>query len=56
MPREVWKLERADQVTLQPEPDASYEKVDCLLSRFQESKLPVSLGFVGNEAYSENVR
>ena len=55
MPREVWKLRSEHQVTLQPSPDAPYEGVDCLLRELQKSKLPVRLGFVGNEAFSENV-
>ena len=55
MPREVWKLLGENQVTLQPRADAPYEGVDCLLSELQKSKLPVRLGFVGNEAFSETV-
>jgi hypothetical protein len=54
MPHSSWNLLDKDHLTLRPEPNTPYEKVDCLLRGLDKSKLPVSLGFVGNEAYPGN--
>ncbi|MFV0625140.1 hypothetical protein ACBY01_14170 [Sphingomonas sp. ac-8] len=42
-----------EEVRFRPDPDAEYDKVDCVLQQLKESRLPMNLGFVGNEAYSE---
>jgi hypothetical protein len=49
MPRSVWKLEGCDQVTIKLPPNSEYERVDCLLNEFHKAKLPLRLGFLGNE-------
>jgi hypothetical protein len=36
---------------IQPDPDADYTKIDCLLREVEKAHLPLKLGFVGNEAY-----
>ena len=51
LPRSVFTLTGDDELTLQPESTSAYSSVDCALSEIKKSKLPLKLGFVGNEAY-----
>jgi hypothetical protein len=44
------------ELHVQPSPDADYESVDCVLQELREAKLPVNVGFVGNEYYNENAQ
>jgi len=43
-----------DAVSLSFPPGEPYEKADCLIREFHNSKLPLKLGFIGNEAYEKN--
>ena len=46
------KLEGTDRLLIQPLPTEKYEHVDCALSELKKANLPLKMGFVGNEAYS----
>src|SRR5207253_5717653 len=49
--RSTFKLIGDDELHVQPRPNAHYESVDCALSELRNAKLPVKMGFVGNEYY-----
>jgi hypothetical protein len=51
LPGSALKLEGTEELHVQPPPDASYGKVECLLTELKKANLPVNIGFVGNEAY-----
>ncbi len=42
-----------DNVAVQPEPSSSFTSVDCLLKKLEPLGSFVKLGFIGNEAFSE---
>ena len=42
-----------NEIRFFPDPDAEYDKVDCVLKQLRESRIPMNLGFVGNEALPE---
>ena len=51
LPTSALKLVGIKELHIQPPPDASYWKVECLLTELKKANLPVNIGFVGNEAY-----
>ena len=51
VPRSSWTLIDENHVTLSFPPGEPFEKADCLIRKFNSSKLPLKLGFIGNEAY-----
>jgi len=53
--RSAFDLRGDDELHFKPDPDARYESVDCGLQKINASKIPFRLGFVGNEAYQENL-
>ena len=50
--RATFELIGDDELHVKPEPTARYQSVDCALQKLKESKLPVKMGFVGNEIYA----
>jgi hypothetical protein len=38
-------------LVIQPDPDAKYDDVHCVLKELEAAHLPLRVGFVGNEAY-----
>jgi hypothetical protein len=54
IPRSTFKVVGAEQVYFRPPADGRYEDVDCALSELKKSPFPLDLGFVGNEAPSED--
>jgi len=56
LPRSTFKLVGDEDLHVQPNADAKYEDVDCALTELQKAHLPVKLGFVGNEYYSNEVQ
>lgn len=48
----VFELRLPDDLHFRPSPDAKYEDVDCAIKALQKAKLPLKVGFVGNEAYT----
>jgi hypothetical protein len=54
LPPSTFKRIGKDELTLQLSPDARYESVDCALTELNKAKLPLKLGFVGNEYVPEN--
>jgi len=53
LPASSFKLVGLDDLHFRPPPDAKYEDVDCALSELKKSPIPVKMGFIGNEEYSE---
>ncbi|HEX4738346.1 MAG TPA: hypothetical protein VH331_12380 [Allosphingosinicella sp.] len=51
LPNSALKLVGTKELHVQPPPDASYGKVECLLGELKKANLPLNIGFVGNEAY-----
>jgi hypothetical protein len=48
----AWLRSKGDnEVRFRPSPNAKYQTVDCVLNRMKRSKLPMKLGFIGNEQY-----
>jgi hypothetical protein len=39
-----------NEVRFRPSRNGSLKRVDCVLNKMQSSRLPMTLGFVGNEA------
>jgi hypothetical protein len=39
------------EVRFRPSKNAKYRTVDCVLNQMKRSKLPMKLGFIGNEQY-----
>ncbi len=52
-PRGWLRHKGGNEVRFLPDPDAEYDKVDCVLKQLRESRIPMNLGFVGNEALPE---
>lgn len=50
------KLHGKDELQLQPPRDVKYEAVECTFHEFKAIKLPLNLGFVGNELYPEEAK
>jgi hypothetical protein len=48
-PVETLKLVGREDLHIQPPPDASYESLDCLLTRLKRVDFPLKMGFVGSE-------
>jgi len=55
LPRNTFRLIGDDHVRVQPAANANYKSVDCALGKLLPNKR-LKLGFVGNEAYSNEVR
>jgi hypothetical protein len=51
LPATTLKLVGAEDLRLQPPPDAGYEHVDCVLKALKKTDFPQKMGFVGNETY-----
>ncbi|WP_161626369.1 class II D-tagatose-bisphosphate aldolase, non-catalytic subunit [Sphingobium ummariense] len=49
-PKKWLRHRGANTVQFQPSRRARYAQVDCLLQHLKDSKVPMNLGFVGNEA------
>ncbi|MDO7833777.1 hypothetical protein Q4610_01845 [Sphingobium sp. HBC34] len=56
LPRSALKLHGKDELQFQPPQDAKYEAVDCTLTELKAIKLPMKMGFVGNELYREEAK
>lgn len=54
VPRSSWTLIGKNEVSLSFPPGEPYAKADCLLREFQSLRLPLKLGFIGNEVYEKN--
>jgi hypothetical protein len=54
--RSTFKLVGENELHIQPSPDAEYKSLDCALGELRKAKLPVKMGFVGNEYYSNEVQ
>jgi hypothetical protein len=52
--RSTFKLVGDDELHIKPDPTEKYERVDCALSGLRVARLPVKMGFVGNEYYVAN--
>ncbi|MCC2975864.1 hypothetical protein LK533_04130 [Sphingomonas sp. PL-96] len=52
-PRGWLRHKGGDEIRFLPDPDAEYDKVDCVLKQLRESRIPMKLGFIGNEAPPE---
>jgi hypothetical protein len=52
--RSTFKLVGDDELHVKPDPNERYERVDCALSELRRARLPVKMGFVGNEYYVGN--
>jgi hypothetical protein len=52
LPPSVFELRSPDDLHFRPAPDARYEDVDCALTALKKARLPLKVGFVGNEAYT----
>ena len=56
LPRSFFSLVGDDELTLRPDPDVEYLRVDCALEGIKNSRIPFRLGFIGNEAYVGNTQ
>jgi hypothetical protein len=52
--RSTFKLNGDDDLHIQPDPDAKYERVDCALTELKKANMPVKGGFIRNEYVAEN--
>jgi hypothetical protein len=52
--RSTFKLVSDDELMLQFDSNVRVENMDCGLAKLKEAKLPLKLGFVGNEYYVGN--
>lgn len=55
-PRSALKLRGKDELQFQPPQDAKYEAVDCALIELKAIRIPMNMGFVGNELYREEAK
>jgi hypothetical protein len=54
--RNTFKLIGDRDLHIQPDSDAKYEQVDCGLTELRKANLPVNMGFIGSEYYSNEVQ
>jgi hypothetical protein len=53
LPSTTFELVGLDEMHFRPSADARYEDVDCALRELKKSPFPMKMGFIGNEAYSD---
>jgi hypothetical protein len=56
LPRSAMKLHGKDELQFQPPHDAKFQAVDCTLNELKAIKLPMKMGFVGYETYTEEAK
>jgi len=55
VPRSTFDLVGDEDLHIQARADEKYERVECALTELKRSNLPVKMGFIGNEYYSNEV-
>jgi hypothetical protein len=55
LPADRLQLFEGDSLVLRPDPNDSYERIDCLLGELKKVR-GIRMGFVGNEAYVEDTQ
>jgi len=56
LPAGTLKLIGPDELRFQPPSDAKYESIVCALTELKKLKIPMKMGFVGNEAIAPEAK
>jgi hypothetical protein len=54
--RNIFDLVGDQELHIQPPVGEKYERVECVLTELNKANLPVKMGFIGNEYYSNEVQ